>query len=110
MKQGRKTAAVEADGVEDYARYNAARAKREESNAELASLTLREKEAELVEASTVRKQADNAAREVKNAFLALPERISSILVGRTEKEILFELRREVKETLEMVADRVQPSV
>ena len=98
MKQGRKTAAVEADGVEDYARYNAARAKREESNAELASLTLREKE------------ADAAAREVKNAFLALPERISSILVGRTEKEILFELRREVKDTLEMVADRVQPSV
>jgi len=110
MKQGRKTAAVEAEGVEDYAKYNAARAKREAANAELAELVLREKENELVEVASVKKEADAAAREVKNAFLALPERISSILVGRTEKEILFELRREVKNTLELVADRVQPNL
>ena len=110
MKQGRKTAAIEADGVEDYAKYNAARAKRETANAELAELVLREKENELVEVATVKKEADSAAREVKNAFLAFPERISSILVGRTEKEILGELRREVKQTLELVADRVRPNL
>jgi len=107
MKQGRKTAAIESDGAEDYGKYNAARAKREAANAELAELVLKEKEGELVEVASVKREADSAAREVKNAFLALPERISSILVGRTEKEILFELRKEVKETLEMVADRVQ---
>ena len=100
MTQGRKTASVEANSAEDYAKYQAARAKREAANAELAQLVLREKE----------NQLDNAGREVKNAFLALPERIASILVGRTEKEILFELRREVKDTLEMVADRVQPNL
>ena len=110
MTQGRKTASVEANSAEDYAKYQAARAKREAANAELAQLVLREKENQLVEIASVKKEADNAGREVKNAFLALPERIASILVGRTEKEILFELRREVKDTLEMVADRVQPNL
>ena len=44
MKQGRKTAAIENDGAEDYGKYNAARAKREAANAELAELVLKEKE------------------------------------------------------------------
>ena len=105
-KAGRKTAATEEAGVEDYVRYNKARAKREEHNAALAELQLKEKEGDLVDASQMRKEADAAARKVKNAFLAMPERIASILVGRTEKDILFELRREVRSTLELIADDV----
>lgn len=103
---GAKPRTVADASGEAHVIYTKARAKREQHNAALAELQLREKEGDLVDASQMRKEADAAARKVKNAFLAMPERIASILVGRTEKDILFELRREVRSTLELIADDV----
>ena len=37
-------------------------------------------------------------------FMALPERITSLLVGRTEREIMEELRHEIRETLQAISD------
>ena len=37
-------------------------------------------------------------------FMALPERIVSLLVGRTEREIIEELRHEIRETLQTISD------
>jgi hypothetical protein len=37
-------------------------------------------------------------------FMALPERIASLLVGRTEREIMGELRHEIRETLQTISD------
>ena len=68
MKQGRKTAAIENDGAEDYGKYNAARAKREAANAELAELVLKEKEGELVEVASV-KRASGASGPARQCTL-----------------------------------------
>ena len=37
-------------------------------------------------------------------FMALPKRITSLLVGRTEREIMVELRHEIRETLQIISD------
>ena len=44
---------------------------------------------------------------MKNPLSPLVITEEKYFTDRTEKEILFELRKEVKDTLEMVADRVQ---
>jgi len=36
--------------------------------------------------------------------MALPERIASLLVGRTEREIVEGLRHEIRETLQTISD------
>ena len=36
--------------------------------------------------------------------MALPERIASLLVDRTELEIVEELRHEIRETLQAISD------
>ena len=36
--------------------------------------------------------------------MVLPERIASLLVGRTEREIMEELRDEIRETLQAISD------
>jgi Xaa-Pro aminopeptidase len=53
----------------------------------------------LVEADAIKKQADQTARAVRDAFLAVPDRLASLLVGRTEKQIAAELRKEIRATL-----------
>jgi hypothetical protein len=37
-------------------------------------------------------------------FIPLPERIASLLVGRTEREIMEGLRHEIRETLQTISD------
>lgn len=36
--------------------------------------------------------------------MALPERIASLLVGRTERKIMEEMRYEIRETLQGISD------
>ena len=36
--------------------------------------------------------------------MTLPERIASLLVGRTEREIMEELRHELRETLQVISE------
>ena len=36
--------------------------------------------------------------------MALPERTASLLVGRTERKIMEELRHEIRETLQAILD------
>ena len=104
--RGRKHAAVEEGSADDYKKYSAARAKREAHNANLAEFEELKKRGELVEAQAVSKQADQAARAVRDAFLAVPDRLASLLVGRTEKQIAAELRKEIRQTLTNVSIKV----
>ena len=104
--RGRKHAAVEEGSADDYKKYSAARAKRELHNANLAEFEELKKRGELVEAQAVSKQADQAARAVRDAFLAVPDRLASLLVGRTEKQIAAELRKEIRQTLTNVSIKV----
>lgn len=97
--RGRKNASVEEGTADDYKKYSAARAKREAHNANLAELDEKKRKGELVEADAIKKQADQTARAVRDAFLAVPDRLASLLVGRTEKQIAAELRKEIRATL-----------
>jgi len=93
--RGRKNASVEAASGDSFIQYSEARAKREFHNANLAELDERKKKSELLEAHDVQREADAAARAVRSACLSIPDRVASLLVGRTEKEIAQELRREL---------------
>ena len=93
--RGRKNASVEAASGDSFLQYSEARAKREFHNANLAELDERKKKSELVELLDVEREADAAARSVRSAVLSIPDRIASLLVGRSEKEIAQELRREL---------------
>jgi len=104
--RGRKHAAVEEGSADDYKLYSAARAKRELHNANLAEMEEHRKRDSLVEVDAVNKQADAAARAVRDAFLAVPDRLASLLVGRTEKQIAMELRKEIRQTLTNVSIKV----
>jgi hypothetical protein len=87
-----------------YVQYQKARAKKETHNAKLAEFEELTKSGELVATAQIRKQADNAARVVRDSFTALPDRVASLLVGRAERDILIELRSEINATLNSIAD------
>ena len=69
------------------------------ASAQQAELEEKRLRGQLVEVEKVTEQADAAARAVRGAFLALPDRLASLLVGRTEKQISMELRKEIRQTL-----------
>jgi hypothetical protein len=48
--------------------------------------------------------ADFVSRLPRDLFIALAERMASLLVGRTEREIMEELRHEIRETLQTISD------
>ena len=48
--------------------------------------------------------ADFVGRLTRDSFMALPERIASLLVVRTEREIMKELRHEIREILQTIPD------
>ena len=72
----------------------------------MAELDERKKRGQLVDVDTVNQQADSAARAVRDAFLSLPDRLSSLLVGRTEKQINAELLKEIRQTLTAVSNEI----
>ena len=91
---------------EAYVLYSKARAKKETHNARIAEMEERKISGELLDRRSVEQDADMAARTVKNSLLGIPERLASILVGRTEKEILQELRKEISITLKGISDEL----
>ena len=100
---GRKTASDESEAAAAYLLFQKSRAKEKQHQAELAALRAKRQKGQLLDARRVKVEADAAARMVKNAFLALPDRVASLLVGRSEGEILDELRKEINATLEMLS-------
>ena len=101
---GRKPAAIEAVDRDHYTAFKAAQAKREEHRAVLAELEVRQKQAELVEASAVRRDADRAARIVRDTLLALPDRVAALLIGLDERQMATVLRNEVKAALLRISE------
>ena len=82
--------------------YWASRAKRESYNAELARLTLEEKEASLVLAEDVKKEAYKIGRVLRESLMALPDRLAATLAAEDdpkgiEKTLRIELRDALKE-------------
>ena len=98
-KAGRKPETVADASGESKVVYYKARAKKETHHAVKAELEEKLLRSQLVEIEKVTEQADAAARAVRDALLALPDRLASLLVGRSEKQIAMELRKEIRQTL-----------
>lgn len=103
---GRPSARAEEATEDSFVLYQKSRAKEKTHKAKLAELEERKKKGELIETAVVGKEIDRAARMVRDSLMALPDRVGSLLVGRTETEILIELRKEIKSTLEHLSIEV----
>ena len=99
---GRDAARDADDSKNAYIQYTKSKAKEKTHQAKLAEFKEKEARAMLIPARSVQYQADAAARMVKDAFMALPERVASVLVGATEQEIMAELRKEIRTILETI--------
>ena len=85
-----------------------ARAKERHYKAIIAEAEAKVKTGELIAVAEVRRQADQAGRSTRDAVLSLPDRVASMLVGRSEREIVTELRRECRGLLNRVANEFEP--
>ena len=103
---GQKPKTVQDASGAAFILYSRARAKKETHNAKLAEIEEMQKLGSLVDSNEVKKRAGTAGRAVRDAFLSLPDRVSSLLVGRTEKEINEELFNEVRLTLEGLSNEI----
>lgn len=103
---GAKPKTVTDASGEAYVLYSKARAKKETHNAKIAEMEEARLAGNLLDRREVEAQADRAARVVKNSFLALPERLASVLVGRSEKDILMELKKEIDQTLKVISNEI----
>lgn len=103
---GAKPRTVTDASGEAYVLYSKARAKKETHNAKIAEMEEARLAGNLLDRRDVEAQADRAARIVKNSFLALPERLASVLVGRSEKDILMELKKEIDSTLRIISNEL----
>ena len=101
---GHKTQVV-TDATADYfVEYSAARAKEKTHLAHIAELKEKKMRGELIDKYQVMADADFVGRLTRDSFMALPERIASLLVGRTEREIMEELRHEIRGALQTISD------
>ena len=103
---GRPSTRAEAATDDAYILYQRSRAKEKAHQAKIAEMNERKAKKELLDATEVLRQADRAARMVRDSFLAFPDRVASLLVGRTEAEILAELRKEIRSTLKGLTDGI----
>jgi hypothetical protein len=101
---GQKPKTVADASGQSFVFYSKARAKKEMHLANLAELKERAQRGDLVEKTEVSADADFVGRLTRDSFMALPERVASLLVGRTEHEILQELRGEIRDTLQTISD------
>lgn len=81
-------------------RYNLARALREEANAKMADLKLKQAAGELIEVDKIRELAFKAGRIVRDQILTIPDRISSDLAAETNQFKVYQtLSEELKSAL-----------
>lgn len=89
------------DGARDTSGYWEHKAKREKFEAELAEMKYLATAGALVHAPSVRKEAMETARSVRNAMLAIPDRIASVLdpanPARAHKLLTGEIQQVLRE-------------
>lgn len=89
------------DGTRDTSGYWEHKAKREKFEAELAEMKYLQTAGVLVQAPGVRKEAMETARSVRNAILAIPDRIASVLdpanPARAHKLLTGEIQKVLRE-------------
>lgn len=95
------------DNDEGGLTYSKARAVRESYAARLAKLEFEEKSGKLINADEVRKKAFETGRRIRDAFEALPDRISAELASMTDQhEVHVLLTTYIKEALEEISFNV----
>jgi len=74
--------------IDDFAKFNQARAEREGALAALAKLELKDKENSLVDAEVMKKAIADLTRMTKNHFLSLPKKLAHVLVGLADERAI----------------------
>ncbi len=95
------------DAKAAYMLFTKSKAKEKTHQAKLAEFKEKELRGQLISAKVMQKEADQAARMVHDAFMALPDRVASVLVGATEQEIMEELRKEVRTILQTLSEQMR---
>jgi hypothetical protein len=107
---GGETAAAGRGAKDDPFGYQQARARREEIERALKQLDLLERRGALVRASEVERAAAETARQVRNAVLAIPDRLAPVLdpsnPGRAHKLLTDELQKALRELTDGLDERV----
>ena len=99
---GRKT--DEERASDDYLDYNAARARREVANAQIAEMEARKMAEELAEVADFDDTLQKLAANVRSKFVSLPSKLAPSLVGmESVAEIEAELSRAVYEALSEIS-------
>lgn len=81
--------------------FGEAQAKREHYKALLAELDYRKRSGELVEVAAVEKEAFRVGRQVRDALMALPDRLAGVLAAESNQhEVHAILLKEVHQSLE----------
>lgn len=92
------------NGHASFARFRSAR---EGYQAQLAKLDYEERAGKLVRKEEIDREAFEAARLIRDRFLALPQELAGTLVGMTdEKEIIKYLRAKIRDALMDVSNDV----
>ncbi len=103
LKEEAKSAGVELGDFDEMLgtmNLNQARTISEIFNAKIKEVTYKKEIGELVPVKQVEKEAYEAARIVRDNFLSLPERVSSVLIGKSKDEIKGILHHEIIQILE----------
>ena len=83
----------------DQKRYDAARAKREEARAELASLDVKVAEGKLVDRMNVEKREFETGRAIREELFNIPERCAGILAAESDQDKVYQiLRKEITQS------------
>ena len=95
--EGEAPAEPAGNGHTSFAKFRSAR---EAYQAKLAQLDYEERAGKLVKKEEVEREAYDAARLIRDRFLAVPQEIAGTLVGMTdEKEIIQYLRGKIRDAL-----------
>ena len=103
LKEEAKSVGVELGDFDELLgtmNLNQARTISEIFNAKIKEVTYKKEIGELVPVKQVEKEAFEAARMVRDSFLSLPDRVSSVLIGKDKNDIKVILHKEIIQILE----------
>lgn len=107
-------AAAPKDGSKDTSGYWEHKSKREKYDAELAEMKFLQAAGALVPAAGVRREAMESARAVRNAMLAIPDRVAAVLdpgnPARAHKLLTEEIQKVLREQTDRLEQRAAGGV
>jgi phage terminase Nu1 subunit (DNA packaging protein) len=103
---GRRSAHVEEQTAPIILTREKARAKEQVHKANIREMEERQMRGMLLEKHEVQAEARAVARQIREAMLAIPQRISAIIADHDEPFVRSRLEKEIRKALESLADEL----